>query len=105
MNSRLASILWLILALAPLPATALDWEELSAEEQRVLAPLKQDWADLPPERQERLRRGAHRWKEMTPEERARVRERFRRWQALGGFGSRRETSDRWTLPPRTPSCQ
>ena len=53
-------------------AEGLAWSELNAQQQQVLAPLKDRWATLPPQRQEHLSKGATRWAAMNPEQRARA---------------------------------
>ena len=58
-------LLALLLALAAAPASAIEWQDLSPEQQSVLAGMEQRWSELPAARQERLAQGAARWQAMT----------------------------------------
>ena len=60
----------LCLLVTPQAFAATDWQSLSPQEQRILAPLQQEWAGLPEARRERFINGAQRWQQMTPEQRA-----------------------------------
>ena len=44
---------------------AVPWNNLSAEEQKLLRPLRERWGELSPQRQQRLRKGAARWSQMS----------------------------------------
>ena len=64
MIKRLTILCLLMLgpALAPADdAAPRRWDQLSAEEQRVLKPVRERWDTLPPERQRHLLQGAQRW--------------------------------------------
>jgi hypothetical protein len=72
------------------------WAELTAEQQKILAPLKADWDSLEPERrrkwigvakrypqmnfqaQERVQRRMQAWAKLTPEQRRLARENYKR---------------------------
>ena len=50
-------ILCLVISFFSLTVTASDviaWEDLTAEKQTILAPIKNDWSELPAKRQKRL---------------------------------------------------
>ena len=49
--------------------TGVSWEQLSADQQRVLSSFSENWDSLTPERQMRLSTGAERWASMTPKQR------------------------------------
>ncbi len=59
------------MAILMLAATAaaqdpgIAWNDLDAEQQRVLRSFADNWDDMEPERRERLAMGADRWAEMT----------------------------------------
>ena len=55
----------------PLWASGVAWDDLTTQQQQVLAPLRNSWDQLPAERQEKLRRGADHWDSMSPEHRDR----------------------------------
>ncbi len=75
-------LLWLTPALAADDIPPRPWDQLSAEEQKVLQPLRERWDALPPERQQKLLQGAKRWQQMSPDERREARERHQRWQKM-----------------------
>ena len=56
-------------------AEGLSWESLSAQQQEMLASMKEGWNDLPPYRQERLSKGADKWATMSPEQREQTKDR------------------------------
>jgi len=88
------------------------WAELTAEQQRVLAPLKSDWDNLSVERrqnwigiakryprmsqleQERVDRRMQRWANLSPEQRARARENYRR-MAKASADKRKRLRQQW----------
>ena len=102
-----------------------DWAELTAEQQRILAPLKSDWENLTAERrrkwigiakrypalqpleQQRVQDRMQRWANLSPEQRARARENYKR-MAKASAEKRRLLREQWakyqaTLPPEQRS--
>jgi len=101
-------------------ASRLAWAELTADQQTILAPLKEDWENLSSERrrkwigiakrypkmqpkeQERVQQRMQRWAALTPEQRAQAREKYRR-MARQSAEKRRQMQQRWAeyqpLPP------
>lgn len=65
-----------------MPKQPLDWSSLSADQQRMLAPVRSQWDRLPPRRQRRLADHASHWAAMPPEKRELIRERLARWAAM-----------------------
>ncbi|HUS23785.1 MAG TPA: DUF3106 domain-containing protein [Candidatus Binatia bacterium] len=63
-------------------AAGLEWGQLSAPQQALLAGVQQQWATLPADRQERLALGAQRWLQMSPEQQLQARDRLALWQGL-----------------------
>lgn len=58
----------------------MTWDELSAEQQQVLAPLADQWREIAPQRRARLAAGAQRWADMDPAERVRAEQGMHRWR-------------------------
>jgi hypothetical protein len=58
------------------------WAELTAEQQAILAPLKNDWDTLEPERRQKWIGIAKRYPRMKPLEQERVQRRMQMWAAL-----------------------
>jgi hypothetical protein len=58
------------------------WAELTADQQRVLAPLKPDWDALEAERRQKWVAIAKRFPKMKPEEQERVTRRMQAWAKL-----------------------
>ena len=58
------------------------WAELTAEQQKTLAPLKADWESLETERRRKWIGIAKRYPTMKAEEQERVQRRMQRWAAL-----------------------
>ena len=58
------------------------WAELTAEQQKTLAPLKADWESLETERRRKWVGIAKRYPTMKAEEQERVQRRMQRWAAL-----------------------
>ena len=58
------------------------WAELSADQQQILAPLKDDWSNLEVERRKKWLGIAKRFPTMKPEEQARVQRRMQAWAKL-----------------------
>jgi hypothetical protein len=60
----------------------LAWSALSADQQRMLAPLQGQWNQLQPARQRRLAERAQHWATLPPEHRQQIRERLHRWATM-----------------------
>jgi len=58
------------------------WAELTAEQQRILAPLKADWESLEPERRRKWIGVAKRYPAMTVQSQERVQRRMQTWAKL-----------------------
>lgn len=85
---------------ANVPKQPLAWSSLSAEQQRMLAPVRNQWdqmqpgrqrhlaehanhwADLPPQRQQQIQQRLTRWANMTPEQRRQLRDNARAFHDL-----------------------
>ncbi len=65
-----------------LPGHALEWQELSTLQKKVLSPQQQRWESLSEAQQQRLAKGAQRWLDMDPDQRKAMSERFKRWNSL-----------------------
>jgi len=63
-------------------AQPLAWAALSADQQRMLAPLQGQWDQLQPARQRRLADRARHWATLPPEHRQQIRERLHRWATM-----------------------
>ena len=63
-------------------ATATEWDELSAGQQRVLGRFQDQWAEFEPGRRTQLAQGADNWLAMDADQRRQVGKRFQRWQQL-----------------------
>lgn len=61
---------------------ALPWSNLSAEQQRMLAPLQGEWAQMHPWRQHRLAHHATRWATLPAARQQEIRNRLTRWAAM-----------------------
>jgi Protein of unknown function (DUF3106) len=77
---------WLVLALV-CPAAYADknnpaWTELSAEQQRILAPIQADWESLDAPRKKKWLGVANRYPKMTTDERARFQRSIKEWVSL-----------------------
>ena len=81
------------------------WAELTAEQQAVLAPLKNDWDTLEPERRQKWIQIAKRYPRMKPLEQERVQRRMQTWAALSPEQRRqaRETYKQLAKSKRPPS--
>jgi hypothetical protein len=97
------------------------WAELTADQQMILAPLKDDWASLDPDRrrkwvgiakryptmqakeQERVQRRMQRWAALTPEQRRQARENYKRLAKQRAEKRNQKLAERWAeyqaLPP------
>jgi hypothetical protein len=97
------------------------WAELTADQQMILAPLKDDWSNLSTERrrtwvgiakrypsmnaneQERVQRRMQRWANLTPEQREQARENYRRIAKERAAKRSQRLAERWAeyqaLPP------
>ena len=105
---------------APKPSRP-AWAELTADQQMILAPLKDDWADLAPDRrrkwvgiakryptmnakeQERVQRRMQRWAALTPQQRMQARENYKRMAKQRAEKRNQKLAERWAeyqaLPP------
>lgn len=97
------------------------WAELTADQQMILAPLKEDWANLEPDRrrkwiglakryptlnakeQERIQRRMQRWAALTPQQRQQARENYKRIAKQRAEKRHQKLAERWAeyqaLPP------
>ncbi len=97
------------------------WAELTADQQMILAPLKEDWDELAPERrrkwvgiakryptlnaneQERVQRRMQRWAALTPQQRQQARENYKRIAKQRAEKKNQRLAERWAeyqaLPP------
>lgn len=64
------------------PRTGPEWASLTADQQQVLAPLRDKWSALSPEHKRRWLGIAKRYPAMTPEEQQRVQRRMQEWARL-----------------------
>lgn len=58
------------------------WGQLTADQQMILAPLKEDWPNIEPERRRKWIGLAKRYPKMTPQQQERVQKRMQRWASL-----------------------
>ena len=63
-------------------AFAQEWSQLTADQQRILAPLRDDWVNIEPARREKWVQIAKRYPSMTPAQQARLEARMRQWAAM-----------------------
>lgn len=61
------------------PRQPLAWSSLSADQQRMLAPLQGEWNQMHPARQHRLAEHAVHWAALPPQHQDQIRERLTRW--------------------------
>lgn len=118
-----AGALLLALAMPTVAAPAKDrrWAELTADQQLILAPLKDQWDRLEPDQrgkwismtkrypkmtpkgQVRVQRRMEKWAELTPAQRKQARENYRRISKVPP-GKRGELQQQWSeyqsLPPQ-----
>ena len=64
------------------PKQPLAWSSLSADQQRMLAPLQGEWSRMHPMRQHRLAEHALHWATLPPERQQQIRERLTRWTKM-----------------------
>lgn len=64
------------------PGQPLAWSSLSADQQRMLAPLQGEWNQMQPGRQHRLAEHARHWTTLPPERRQQIQERLTRWSHM-----------------------
>lgn len=60
----------------------LPWSNLSADQQRMLAPVHDQWGQLRPGRQHQLAQNAMRWANLPPQRQQQIRQRLARWAAM-----------------------
>jgi len=98
------------------------WSELTAEQQKILAPLSRDWNQLDskrrkkwvaiakrypkmkPQAQERLRQRMADWAKLTPEQRRAARERYQQLKRLPPE-KRRQVTRQWWAYQRAMKAQ
>ena len=84
------------------PAFAQKWQDLKADEQRVLAPLQQDWQTLADVRKRKWREIAAKYPTMTPDQQKNLQDRMVGWAKLSP-DERRKAREQYnelkTLPP------
>lgn len=66
------------IAAGPGPA----WKDLTAEQQRILAPLQDDWPRIEPDRRVKWIDIARRYPTMTPQQQERLQSRMKKWASL-----------------------
>jgi hypothetical protein len=74
-----------ILSLAAAPAypdAAIPWQDLSQEEQSVLAKHRSDWSSLSPGQQRKLRNGAHQYLQLPPDKRKAVERKHSQYEKM-----------------------
>lgn len=98
------------------------WAELTADQQMILAPLKEDWENLSQttrrkwvgiakryptmnaKEQERVQLRMHRWAGLTPEQRQQARENYKRMAKQRAAKRNQKLAERWAeyqaLPPQ-----
>jgi hypothetical protein len=59
-----------------------SWRQLSAEHQRILAPIQAEWEQFDAQRKRKWIGIAQRYQKMTAEEQARLQKRMKEWAAL-----------------------
>jgi len=59
-----------------------SWAQLTADQQMILAPLRDDWENIEPERRRKWIGLAKRYPKMTAQQQERVQLRMQRWAAL-----------------------
>jgi hypothetical protein len=69
-------------ASAPPAGTAIPWNSLSQDQQRLLSRMSGQWDQLTPQRQQALASGSQRWLGMSQDQRTQARQRFNQWQQL-----------------------
>jgi hypothetical protein len=78
--------LWLLLASTAFPASPAkklpNWQELSPQQQSVLAPLSADWDSYISRRKKTMLDIADKYAGMSPEDQAKVQRRMQRWVKL-----------------------
>jgi hypothetical protein len=81
-----AVVLSAILLLATVPAVAAGtgpaWKSLTAEQQRILAPLQDDWSHIEADRRLKWIDIAKRYPTMTPQQQERLQSRMKKWASL-----------------------
>lgn len=80
---RLASVLVALAAsVVCADAWAQTWQQLTPDEQRILAPLKDDWPNIEPARRKKWLEITKRYNRMSQEQQDRLQTRMRQWAAL-----------------------
>ena len=60
----------------------LAWEQLTADEQKILTPYAKNWPQMSAENQTRLQKVARNWAKMTPEQRIAMQQRSEQWKKM-----------------------
>jgi hypothetical protein len=69
-------------AMAAAMAPRISWQELSPQQQQILAPLANDWSSLSEKQQKNFIGIAKRYPELTPLKQQRLQERLLKWSKL-----------------------
>lgn len=101
--ARLAAVLFFSLGVVfAAPAFAQKWQDLKADEQKVLAPLQPDWQSLTDLRKRKWREVAAKYPQMTPDQQKNLQDRMAGWAKLTPE-ERRKAREQYnelkTLPP------
>ena len=59
-----------------------SWNNLDANEKKLLNRFKDRWSEIPEQRKLRLLKGAKRWQNMNPEQRKQAKQRLKRWKKM-----------------------
>ncbi len=82
MSKVLTTIVLLMACVCSHAQDPIAWDELSAEQQRVLKKFEGKWSELPVHKQNKLSRGAQNWQNMSPEKQDKVRKRYKWYKDL-----------------------
>ncbi len=64
------------------PLVAIEWEQLTSEQQQTLQSVKSQWSQMSTHKQEKLIAGANRWLVLNDKQRVEYKQRFDYWAAL-----------------------
>ena len=103
-RTGLASMpLAVMLAISATPAQSaqgIPWQDLSREEQSVLAKQRPEWSSLSPERQQKLLNGARRYLQLPPDKRKAVERKFSQYEKMSP-GERKKLRDKYNRQKQT----
>ena len=88
----------------PKAKARLAWAELTAEQQKILAPLKTDWESIETERRRKWIGVAKRYPGMTPQGQERVQRRMQTWAKLTPE-QRRQARETYKQMVKVPKSQ